>query len=125
MTLSARKDRLVQVYKTEKQRVDGKDKTYRRYIYTAAQKTAGGLWANARELTDEEKVRNDLAYENRYVQFIMNRNPKITTDCIIVYNSNTYAIESTDLLDFRAKDMKIKAKLIKDNNKYTGDLYSG
>lgn len=123
MTLSARKDRLVQVYKTEKRRVLGKDKSYRRFIYSIDQYNAGGLWANARELMGEEKVRNNLAYENTYVQFIVNRNPRITTGCIIIYDNNTYAIESTDNLDFRSRDMKIKAKLIKDNNKYIGDLY--
>lgn len=124
MILSARKDRLVQVYKAEKRKVGNADKTYKRYIYNETKKNNGGLWANARELMSEEKVRNDLAFEAAYVQFTLNRNPQITTECMILYNGQVYAVESIDNLDFRSKDMKIKAKAITDNNKYIGDLYS-
>lgn len=124
MMLSARKDKRVQVYMAVKKRIGNTDKIYRQFIYAEDKKNDGGLWANVRELTGEEKVRNNLAFENTYVQFIMNRNANITTNCMIIYKGQVFAIESTDYLDFRSIDMKIKAKAIKDNNKYVGDLYS-
>lgn len=124
MSLSTRKDKRVQVYRTVKKRLGNVDKTYRHFIYTESTYQKGGLWAGARELMDAEKIQGDMARENSAVQFTMNRNPNLTTDCVIIYNGQTYAVESIDLLDFRSIDVKVRAKAIKDNNKYAGDTYA-
>lgn len=121
--INHRKDEKVQIYKTVKEVAGTRDVNYRQFIYDRNTYEGGGLWANARGLLSTEVMNSGLSFEQNYVQFILNRYNDIDKTCTIVYRYKQYAIESIDPVDFRATDIKVKAKEIDDTIPYEGDRF--
>ena len=121
--MNERKDELAQVFYTHITRDGTKETKHRHYIYTLAQKESGGLYVNARGLTSDEKVSNNISININAVQFKFNRNDKITQNCKVVYRGKVYDIDTIDPIDFRSIDMKVRAKETKDTTKYGDDEY--
>lgn len=122
---NTKKDEKAQVYRTVTEPEEGgtRDLNYRQFIYNKDTFDGGGLWVNARGLLSTEVMNSGLATEQDYVQFKFNRYNDIDKKCKVIYRYEIYDIESVDPIDFRATDIKVKARKSVDNAKYAGDRF--
>ena len=97
---------------------------YREFIYDRDTFERGGLWANAREMTNTEVVNSGLEIKQINVKFIVNRNRVISADCKVIYRGKIYDIKSVDNTDFRSVDMSFVATYSSDGEKYHGDIFA-
>lgn len=124
--LNKRKDEKIQVYfvyiadPLEGTTVDRK---FRHFIYDRDLFERGGIWANAREMTNTEVVNSGLEIAKVNVKFTVNRRKEITADCKVIYRGKVYDIGTVDNTDFRSNDMTFTAVLTSDTTKYEGDLF--
>lgn len=127
MALNHRKDEKIQLYrkvtKTESE-TSTREYNYRQFIYSQDKFESGGLFANARMLTNTEATSGGLQFDKQNVKFIVNRNDDITTDLKVIYRGKIYDINSIDALDFRSKEMSFTAILTSDTTPYEGDLFN-
>lgn len=123
--LNKRKDEKIQIYIAEEREEENSTvvKKYRRFIYGRELFEKGGLYANAREMTNTEVVNNGLEITKINVKFTVNRNKNITADCKIIYRGKVYDISAVDNTDFRSPDITFTAVLTSDTTKYAGDLF--
>lgn len=124
--LNKRKDEKIQVYSAVEQGLPNSTiiRKYRKFIYDRDVFERGGLWANAREMTNTEVVNSGLEIAKVNVKFTVNRNRDITADCKVIYRGNVYDISSVDNTDFRSPDISFTAVLTSDTTKYTGDIFA-
>ena len=125
MALNHRKDEKIQVYYVEKEFPVGstREETYRHFIYSREKFESGGIFANARTLTNTELTSGGLNVDVLTVKFTINRNDKIDTKDKIIYRGEVYDISTIDFLDFRSKDITFTAKRTGDTTKYSGDVF--
>lgn len=127
--LNKRKDERIQVYFAEEHETEGSTvvKKYRRFIYSEDLFENGGIYANAREMSNSEAVNNGLEIKRVNVKFTVNRREKITADCKVIYRGKVYDISTVDSTDFRSADMTFTAVLTStdgsDPTKYAGDIF--
>ncbi len=127
MAFNHRKDEKIQLYRrvTRQEPNSTKDVYYRQFIYSQDKFESGGLFANARTMTNTEVVNSGLEYDRANVKFTINRNGNITLDLKVIYRGNIYDINSIDSLDFRSKEMSFTAIATSDTMKYSGNLFNG
>lgn len=125
MALNHRKDEKIQVYySTVKVQVGStREETFRQFIYSQDKFESGGLWANARTLTNTELTSGGLNIDLLTVKFTVNRNINIKTNCKVIYRGEVYDIKTIDELDFRSTEMSFTAVKTGDTTKYSGDLF--
>lgn len=123
--LNKRKDEKIQLYRLKTIVPEGstREEKYRQFIYNKDTFDKGGLWANARTMTNTEAVNSGLDYDKFNVKFTVNNNPKLTTDLKVIYRGEIYDISTIDELDFRNVDNTFTAVRTTDTTKYVGDLY--
>ncbi len=123
--LNKRKDEKIQVYKPVAHDVPDSTiiRKYREFIYDRDTFERGGLWANAREMTNTEVVNSGLEIAKVNVKFTVNRSREITADYKVIYRGKVYDINSVDNTDFRSPDMSFTAVLTSDKTKYAGDIF--
>lgn len=124
--LNKRKDEKIQVYTAEERELPDSTiiKKYRRFIYNQDMFERGGIYANAREMTNTEVVNSGLEIAKVNVKFTVNRRKKITADCKVIYRGKVYDIGTVDNTDFRSPDMTFTAVLTSDTTPYVGDLFN-
>lgn len=124
--LNKRKDEKIQVYKAIKRPVLGTTVVgqYREFIYDRDKFEGGGIYANAREMTNTETVNSGLEINQVNVKFTVNRNREITVNHKIIYRGKVYDIKSVDNTDFRSPDMSFTAVLSGDPAKYAGNIFA-
>lgn len=120
--MNDRKDELAQVYRITQ---DENGVYHRHYIYSASQKTNGGLHVNYRSLASKEKTSPDIGFDLVSCQFKFNMNAKIVNECKIVYRGTVYDIKSVDDFDRRQRDMKVIAQETTDTYDFGEDEYDG
>lgn len=124
--LNKRKDQKIQVYQVDEH--DDSNSTvirkHRKFIYDRDTFERGGIWANARELTNTEVVNSGLEIAKVNIMFTVNRNRSINADQKIIYRGKVYDISSVDNTDFRSVDMSFTAVLTSDTTKYAGDIFT-
>lgn len=125
MALNKRKDEKIQLYRRVSKRIEGttKDEYYRSFIYSEDIYERGGLWANARTMTNTEAVNSGLDYDKFNVKFTVNRNSALATDLKVIYRGEIYDISSIDELDFRSVDNSFTAVRTTDTTVYAGDKF--
>lgn len=111
--LNKRKDEKIQVYLAEEHEVEGSTviRKYRKFIYGKDLFERGGIYANARELTNTEVVSAGLEIAKVNIKFTVNRRSEITADCKVIYRGKVYDISSVDNTDFRSTDISFTAVL--------------
>lgn len=124
--LNKRKDEKIQVYVAEEHEQPDSTiiKKYRKFIYSQDLFERGGIYANAREMTNTEVVNSGLEIAKVNVKFTVNRRKEITADCKVIYRGKVYDIGTVDNTDFRSPDMTFTAVLTSDTTKYGGDLFN-
>lgn len=125
--LNHRKDEKIQVYRLEEKPISPDstiDKKYRKFIYSQDMFERGGIYANAREMTNTEVVNSGLEIAKVNVKFTINRRKEITADCKVIYRGKVYDIGAVDNTDFRSSDMTFTAVLTSDTTPYVGDLFN-
>lgn len=124
--LNKRKDEKIQVYLAEEHELPDSTiiKKYRKFIYSQDMFERGGIYANAREMTNTEVVNSGLEIAKVNVKFTANRRNEITADCKVIYRGKVYDIGTVDNTDFRSPDMTFTAVLTSDTTKYEGDLFN-
>lgn len=125
MALNHRKDEKIQIYYSETIQKTGstREETNRHFIYNKDKFESGGLFANARTLTNTELTNGGLNIDRMTINFTVNRNDKIATNCKVIYRGEVYDINTIDALDFRTKDMGFTAVKTGDTIKYSGDKF--
>lgn len=123
MALNHRKDEKIQIYYTDVVLEGTREQNIRHFIYNQDRFESGGLFANARTLTNTELTNGGLNIDRLTVKFTVNRNDKIATNCKVIYRGEVYDINTIDALDFRTKDMSFTAVRTGDTIKYSGDLF--
>lgn len=125
--LNKRKDEKIQIYLSEEHEVEGSTviRKYRKFIYERAVFEGGGIYVNAREMTNTEVVNAGLEIAKVNVKFTVNRRKEITADCKVIYRGKVYDISTVDNADFRSLDMSFTAILTSDTTKYAGDMFKG
>lgn len=123
--LNSRKDEKIQLYRQVTTVLEGstKEVKYRQFIYSEDMFNKGGLWANARTMTNTEAINSGLDYDKFNVKFTINNNPKLATDLKVIYRGEIYDISTIDELDFRNVDNTFTAIRTADTSKYVGDLF--
>lgn len=123
--LNKRKDEKIQIYVAEEREVEDSTvvKKYRKFIYDREVFERGGIYANAREMSNTEVVNSGLELAKVNVKFTVNRNNSITADGKVIYRGKVYDINAVDKTDFRSPDMTFIAVLTSDTIKYAGDLF--
>lgn len=123
--LNKRKDEKIQLYRKVTQVPEGstKEVNYRQFIYSEDKFMEGGLWANARTMTNSEVESGGLQHDKFNVKFTVNRNSKLSTDLKVIYRGEIYDIQTIDDFDFRSIDNAFTAIRNVDTTKYTGDLF--
>lgn len=123
--LNKRKDEKIQVYSPYDYEVPDSTviKKYRKFIYDRELFECGGIYANAREMTNTEVVNSGLEIAKVNVKFTVNRRKEITADCKVIYRGKVYDISTVDNTDFRSPDMSFTAILTSDTTKYAGDMF--
>lgn len=123
--LNKRKDEKIQVYLAEEHEQPDSTiiKKYRKFIYSQDLFERGGIYANAREMTNTEVVNSGLEIAKVNVKFTVNRRKEITADCKVIYRGKVYDIGTVDNTDFRSPDMTFTAVLTSDTTKYSGDIF--
>lgn len=124
--LNKRKDEKIQVYSVyDHEALDSTViRKYRKFIYDRDTFERGGIWANARELTNTEVVNSGMEIAKVNIKFTVNRNRSINADQKIIYRGKVYDISSVDNTDFRSVDMSFTAVLTSDTTKYAGDIFT-
>lgn len=125
MPLNKRKDEKIQLYRKMTEVIEGttREQNYRQFIYNQDKYEKGGLWANARAMTNTEAVNSGLDYDRFNVKFIINRNSNLATDLKVIYRGEIYDITSIDELDFRGLENTFTAVKTSDTTKYAGDRF--
>ena len=124
--LNKRKDEKIQLYRKVTQVPEGSTKkvNYRQFIYSEDKFMSGGLYANARTMTNTEVESGGLQHDKFNVKFTVNRNPKLATDLKVIYRGQTYDIQTIDDFDFRSIDNAFTAIRNPDTTEYEdGDLF--
>lgn len=127
MALNHRKDEKIQIYRRVVKTASPTstiEHNYRQFIYSQDKFESGGLFANARMLTNTEATSGGLQFDRQNVKFTVNRNDDIDTRYKVIYRGKVYDINSIDALDFRSKDMSFTAVQQDDPIPYTGDLFN-
>lgn len=124
--LNKRKDEKIQVYvaKTRKTPNTNTVRKYREFIYSQELFECGGLWANAREMTNTEVVNSGLEIENINIKFTVNRNKYIKPSCKVIYRGKVYDVKSVDNTDFRSLEISFAAVFTGDTQEYDGDIFA-
>lgn len=120
--LNNRKDEKIQLYKRVSNVSDTSTREIysRHFIYDYDTFMNGGLWANARMMSNTEVVNSGLSFDRVNVKFTVNRNAKITNDLKVIYRGKIYDIGTIDELDFRSPDMSFTAVYSPDTVNYSG-----
>lgn len=123
--LNARKDEKIQLYRKVVEVVEGttREVNYRQFIYDKNTYDKGGLWANARTMTNTEAVNSGLDYDKFNVKFTVNNNHNLATDLKVIYRGEIYDITTIDELDFRNVDNTFTAVRTADTSVYAGDRF--
>lgn len=126
MNLNHRLDERIQLYRAvviTQQGTTIKTKK-RKFIYSYNQYMEGGLYCNARNMKNTEIVSMGLQQQKEYLQFEVNRNPKIKEDLKVIYRGEIYDITPPiDNLDGRTPHITFMAVKTTDTTTYEGDLY--
>lgn len=125
--LNKRKDEKIQVYLAKEHEMPDSTviKKYRKFIYDKELFKRGGIYANAREMTNTEVVNSGLEIAKVNVKFTVNRRKEITADCKVIYRNKVYDISTIDNTDFRSPEMTFTAVLTSDTTKYADDIFEG
>lgn len=120
--LNKNKDEKIQLYRRVSATPEDSTREInsRHFIYDYDTFTKGGLWANARMMSNTEVVNSGLSFDKVNVKFTVNRNPKITTDLKVMYRGKVYDIGTIDELDFRNPEMSFTAVYSPDTVDYDG-----
>ncbi len=123
--LNKRKDEKIQLYhKVTKVPEDStREVYYRQFIYSEDVFMGGGLYANARTMTNTEVESGGLQHDKFNVKFTVNRNSKIATDLKVIYRGAIYDIQTIDDFDFRSPENAFTAIRNVDTTPYEGDLF--
>lgn len=124
--LNKRKDEKIQVYQSVKRELPNStvEKDYRKFIYDRDLFERGGIYANAREMTNTEVVNSGLEISKINIKFTVNRRKKITAECKVIYRGQVYDISTVDSTDFRSPDISFTTVLTSDTKKYAGDIFA-
>lgn len=103
------KDKKIRLFRLKTKVVEGYEKVVKTYIHS---KESCGLWAYARELSQNERFSAKAVQVEESIEFKIVYNPKIISELFIEFNEKTYNIVSIDKFRFNKTDLVIKANEI-------------